>query len=268
MTGHTDAMKSSEPQSAPHYRRMAGKVGLVTGAAVGIGRAIALRFAAEGMVVGVNDLNAAGTQAVVDEITAAGGQAVALPMDIGQRSNMHAAVDQLAQRYGRFDVMVNNAAWVHYEAISDISEDSFGRMLSAGFASVTWGTQAAAQAMGDKGGAIVNIASGASFLGLNNAMIYCGIKSGVLGLTRAAAVELGPRKIRVNAVAPGPTRSPTTTLVLPPEKEKNRADRTPLRRIGEPEDVARAVFFLADTESAFVSGAVLSVDGGITFAYQ
>jgi len=253
---------------APMGQRMAGKVGLVTGAAVGIGKAIAKRFAAEGMIVGVNDIDGPGTRAVVEEIRAAGGQAVDLVMDIGRRDNMTEAVGMLARAHGRFDVMVNNAAWVHYEAIPAITEDSFSRMMSAGFASVTWGTQAAAQAMGTHGGAIINIASGASFLGLNNAMIYCGIKSGVLGLTRAAAVELGPRKIRVNAVAPGPTWSPTTAAVLSAEKAQNRADRTPLRRIGEPEDVARAAFFLADTESAFVTGAVISVDGGLTFAYQ
>lgn len=248
-------------------QRLAGKVGLVTGAAVGIGRAIAMRFAAEGMVVGVNDINDGLCQEVVDEINAAGGKAVALPMDIGQRDHMHEAVATMARRHGRFDVMVNNAAWVHYEAIPDISEDTFGRMLSAGFASVTWGTQAAALAMTD-GGSIINIASGASFLGLNNAMIYCGIKSGVLGLTRAAAVELGPRKIRVNAIAPGPTWTPMTAEVLSPEKLANRAARTPLGRIGQPEDVANAAFFLADTESAFISAAIISVDGGITFAYQ
>lgn len=248
-------------------QRLAGKVGLVTGAAVGIGRAIAMRFAAEGMVVGVNDINAGLCQEVVDKINAAGGKAIALPMDIGQRDRMHEAVATMARRHGRFDVMVNNAAWVHYEAIPDISEDTFGRMLSAGFASVTWGTQAAALAMTD-GGSIINIASGASFLGLNNAMIYCGIKSGVLGLTRAAAVELGPRKIRVNAIAPGPTWTPMTAEVLSPEKLANRAARTPLGRIGQPEDVANAAFFLADTESAFISAAIISVDGGITFAYQ
>lgn len=261
-------MTDSVLPSVAAGRRMAGKVGLVTGAAVGIGKAIARRFAAEGMIVGVNDIDGAGVRAVVQEIRAAGGQAVELVLDIGQRGNMHDAVQTLARAHGRFDVMVNNAAWVHYEAIPAITEDSFSRMMAAGFASVTWGTQAAAQAMGDDGGAIINIASGASFLGLNNAMIYCGIKSGVLGLTRAAAVELGPRKIRVNAVAPGPTWSPTTAAVLPPDKARNRADSTPLRRIGEPEDVARAAFFLADTESAFVTGAVISVDGGLTFAYQ
>ena len=249
-------------------QRMAGKVGLVTGAAVGIGRAIAKRFASEGMIVGVNDINANGAREVVQQILASGGQAIALTMDIGHRDRMHEAVNTLAQKFGRFDVMVNNAAWVHYEAIPSITEDSFARMVSAGFASVTWGTQAAAAAMGEQGGAIVNIASGASFLGLTNAMIYCSIQSGVLGLTRAAAVELGPRKIRVNALAPGPTWSPTTAAVLSPEKAQNRAERTPLRRIGEPEDVARAAFFLADSESSFVNGAVISVDGGLTFAYQ
>ena len=90
----------------------------------------------------------------------------------------------------------------------------------------------------------------------------------MLGLTRAASVELGPRKIRVNAVAPGPTWTPMTEQVLTPEKVKNRSERTPLGRIGQPEDVSNAVYFLASDESAFISGATLSVDGGITFAYQ
>lgn len=246
----------------------AGRVALVTGAAVGIGKAIAQRLAQEGFVVGVNDLNGELNRAVVQDIRAAGGQAVEFTMDAGQRDNMHHCVNTLKQQFGRFDVMVNNAAWVHYESIVDLSDDTYQKMMSAGFASVTWGTQAAAMAMGETGGSIINIASGASFLGLNRGLIYCGIKSGVLGLTRAASVELGPRKIRVNAVAPGPTWTPMTEQVLTPEKVKNRSERTPLGRIGQPEDVSNAVYFLASDESTFISGATLSVDGGITFAYQ
>jgi len=246
----------------------AGRVALVTGAAVGIGEAVAKRLAKEGFVVGVNDLDGERNRAVVESIRAAGGEAIEFTMDAGQRDNMHHCVDTLKKKFGRFDVMVNNAAWVHYENIVDLSDETYQKMMSAGFASVTWGTQAAAMAMGENGGSIINIASGASFLGLNRGLIYCGIKSGVLGLTRAASVELGPRKIRVNAVAPGPTWTPMTEQVLTPEKVKNRSERTPLGRIGQPEDVSNAVYFLASDESAFISGATLSVDGGITFAYQ
>lgn len=248
-------------------RTLEGRVALVTGSGNGIGRAIAKRVATEGAVVGINDLKPEFTRAAVEEIEATGGVTMDLPMDASDRGNVHAAVAVLRERFGRFDIMVNNAACVRYEPIVEITEKTMRRMVDIGFAGVAWDIQAAADAMGERGGIIVNIASSAAFLGMPNAMLYCGIKAGVAGLTRAAAAELGPRGIRVNAIAPGSTRTEAVMAKLTPEKIQQRLERTPLRRLGEVEDIADAALFLAGEQSRFVSGTVLSVDGGITFAF-
>ena len=247
--------------------RLAGRVALVTGSGNGIGRAIACRFAREGAIVGVNDLRPEFTQATIELITQQGGIAVDLPMDASQRDAVHGAVQSLVAVHGRFDIMVNNAAWVRYEPIDAISEKTLGRMVDIGFAGVAWGIQAAAAAMAGPG-VIINIASSAAFLGMPNALLYCGIKAGVLGLTRAAAAELGPRGIRVCAIAPGSTRTDAVMAKLPPDRVQSRIERTPLRRMGEVDDIANAALFLAGDESSFVSGSVLTVDGAITNAFS
>ena len=242
------------------------RVALITGAGNGIGQAIALRLAREGAIVGVNDLKSEFTARTLEQIRAAGGRAVDLPGDASSRSVVTNMVQTLAAQHGRFDVMVNNAAWVRYEPISEISERSLDRMMAIGFSGVVWGIQAAAAAM-KTGGVIVSIASSAAFLGMPNAMVYCGIKAGVTGLTRSAATELGPQGIRVNAVAPGSTRTDAVVAKIGPEKMAERIARAPLRRMGEVEDIAEAAYFLASDASSFVTGSVMLVDGGITHAF-
>lgn len=164
---------------------LAGRVALITGAGNGIDQAIALRLAQEGAIVGVNDLKPAFTEKTVELIRAAGGVAEDLPGDASQREAVRSMVLGLAERRGRFDIIVNNAAWVRYGDIASITEKTYERMTAIGFGGVIWGIQAAAEAMGDKGGSIINIASSAAFLGLPSAMVYCGIKAGVTGLTHA-----------------------------------------------------------------------------------
>ncbi len=246
---------------------LAGRVAFVTGAGNGIGRGIAMKLAAAGALVGVNDFKGEAAANTVAAITAAGGQAEPLPGDAASRAAVRDMIQGLAARHGRLDIVVNNAAWVRYEKIEAISEKSYDRMTGIGFGGIVWSIQAAAEAMAEKGGSIINIASSAAFLGMENAMLYCGLKAGVTGLTRAAAAELGPRGIRVNAIAPGSTRTEQVVSMLTPEMVEKRLARTPLRRLGEVEDIARAALFLASDESSWVTGTTMLVDGGGTHSF-
>ncbi len=247
---------------------LAGRVALVSGAGNGIGQAIACKLAGEGAIVGVNDLKPEFTTRTVEMIRAAGGMAEALPGDASKRDSVRGLVLEMAARHGRFDVIVNNAAWVRYGSIASITEKTLDRMVAIGFAGVVWGIQAAAEAMAETGGSIINIASSAAFLGMPNALTYCGIKAGVTGLTRSAAAELGPQGIRVNAIAPGSTQTEAVMAMLDEEKIAMRVARTPLRRMGRVDDIAEAALYLASDRSSFVSGSVMLVDGGITHAFS
>lgn len=248
--------------------RMAGKVALVTGAAQGIGRAVAERYASEGAIVGVLDLKLERAQAAAEAIVAAGGRAQAFGGNVADRATLAAAVDALEAAHGRFDVLVSNAAWVRYNPIDAITPEILERMMGTGFHSVVWGIQCAAPAMARSGGgSIVNIASAAGFLGIPNAMIYCGIKSGLLGLTRAAAAELGPKGIRVNAICPGSVQTEGVRINVDPAMVAKRLARTPRGRLGEVADIANAALFLGSDESDWITGESLLVDGGTTHAF-
>lgn len=244
---------------------LAGSVALVTGAGHGIGRATARRLAAMGAVVGVNDLKPEFVEAAVAEIVAAGGRAYGIVQNVASREAMRAAVLGLAERGGRFDILINNAAWVRYQAVPDIAPETVDRMLEIGFKAVIWGIQAAAEAMHpERGGAIVNIASVAGLQSAPSSVVYSGIKAGVLGITRAAAAELGARNIRVNAIAPSAVPTEGTAKHRSEERDRKRIARTPLGRLGTVEDIAKAICFLATDQASFVTGQVLAVDGGIT----
>lgn len=247
-------------------RRFEGKVALITGGARGIGRAIVEAMAAEGGCVGILDRAEDLAQQAAREVEAAGGQAMAFGGDVARRDSFSQAIAAMQDRYGRFDVLVNNAIWVRYGAIADITPEMLERMVGTGFNSVVWGIQTASAAMGE-GGSIVNIASAAAFIGVPQAMVYGGVKSGVMGLTRAAAVELGPRGIRVNAVCPGSVPTEGVKLNLDPEKVRQRIARTPMQRLSSVEDVARATCFLASDDSRSITGESLLVDGGATHAF-
>lgn len=247
-------------------RRLEGRIALVTGGARGIGRAIVQRMADEGATVGVLDLREDLAQGAVDAVLASGGQALAFGGNVAERDTLARAVGTLKERYGRFDIIVNNAMWVRYGPIADITPAMLQRMVGTGFDSVVWGTQLAAEHMGE-GGSIVNIASAAGFLGVPEAMIYCGVKAGVLGLTRSAATDLGPRGIRVNAVAPGSVPTEGVSINVDAEKVKLRISKTPMRRLGTVEDIASAACYLASPDSAFITGECIKVDGGVTHAF-
>lgn len=247
--------------------RLEGKVALVTGAAQGIGRAIAERFVAEGAIVGMLDLKPERAQASAQEVAAKGGRAEAFAGNVAERSTIAEAVAALEARHGRLDVLVSNAIWVRYGPIADITPEMLHRMTGTGFDSVVWGIQCAAPAMARSGGgSIINIASAAAFLGMPGGMLYAGVKAGVLGLTRAAAVELGPQGVRVNAVCPGSVQTEGVRINVDPAMAAKRLARTPLGRLGEVEDIASAALFLASAESGWMTGESLLVDGGATHA--
>jgi meso-butanediol dehydrogenase / (S,S)-butanediol dehydrogenase / diacetyl reductase len=245
---------------------MTGRVALITGAGNGIGRATARQMAARGAIVGVNDLKDEFVDAVVTEITAAGGQAFPVVQNISSREGIAAAVQQAHDHGGRFDILVNNAAWVRYQAVPDVQPETVERMLDVGFKAVIWGIQAAAAVMDpERGGSIVNVASTAALRSTLNSLVYSGIKAGVLGLTRAAAAELGVRHIRVNAVCPSAVPTEGTKRNRDATRDALRVARTPLGRMGNVEDIARGICFLASDEAGFMTAQALVVDGGVTF---
>ncbi len=245
---------------------MTGRVALITGAGNGIGRATARQMAARGAIVAVNDLKSEFVDAVVNEITASGGKAFGVVQNISSREGIAAAVQQARDPVGRFDILVNNAAWVRYQAVPDVQPETLDRMLDVGFKSVIWGIQAAVAAMDpERGGSIVNVASTAALRSTLNSLVYSGIKAGVLGLTRAAAAELGVRRIRVNAVCPSAVPTEGTQRNRDASRDALRVARTPLGRMGNVEDIARSICFLASDEAGFMTAQALVVDGGVTF---
>ncbi|MBP6900260.1 MAG: SDR family oxidoreductase [Burkholderiaceae bacterium] len=253
--------------SNPTTARLQGKVALVTGAAQGIGRAIAERFVAEGAALGLLDLKPERAQAAAAELREKfpGAQVEARAGNVADRATLAGAVAALDARFGRLDVLVSNAIWVRYGPLDAITPEMLQRMTGTGFDSVVWGIQCAAPLMArNGGGSIVNIASAAAFLGMPNAMIYAGVKAGVLGLTRAAAVELGPQRVRVNAICPGSIQTEGVRINVDPAMAAKRLARTPLGRLGEVDDVASAALFLASDESSWITGESLLVDGGAT----
>lgn len=249
--------------------RLSGRVALITGGGRGIGRAIAERFAREGARVGVLDLKPEVADPAVDAIVASGGEAVALIGNVAKRADVFDAVAKLAETFGAPTILVNNAMWNRYGPLEDQTEDMINRMIDVGFKGVVWGYQAALEPMTKAGGgAIINIASPSAVLAMKHGVMYSGVKAAVLGITRSGAAEFGPRNIRVNAIAPGPTPTDGANLVVTEEAWERRRARMPIGRLGAPEDIANAAVFLASDEASFITGDMMFVDGGITYAFS
>lgn len=245
---------------------MQGLVALVTGAGNGIGRETARQLAARGATVAVNDLKPEFVEAAVAAIRGEGGDAFGVVANVSTREGVQGAVQAAAAHKGRFDILVNNAAWVRYQAVPDIQADTMDRMLDVGFKGVIWAIQAATEAMdAERGGVIVNVASTAAVRSTLNSVVYSGIKSGILGITRAAAAELGARRIRVNAVCPSAVPTEGTQRNRNAERDARRIASTPMGRLGTVTDIAQAICYLASPQAEFITAQALVVDGGVTF---
>ena len=247
--------------------RLKGQVAFITGAGRGIGRAIALAFAGEGAIVGVADIDRATAEATTREIEHASGTARACPIDVSRRDDFLHGVDQLVSEFGRFDIVSNNAILFRREPVSEVRQDTCEKMIAVGLQSLIWSAQAALRHMDPElGGVIINNTSPAAELGVAGSAVYSAIKGGVSSLTRSLAVELGPRRIRVNAVCPGTVPTPGARQMNSDAIYEARRQKTPLGRLGTPEDVAAAAVFLASAEASFITAAVLRIDGGITIS--
>ena len=247
--------------------RLAGQVALITGGGRGIGGAMATAFAAEGATVGIADIDAGTANATAAAIAAAGGIARVFAIDVTRRDAFLEAAAALASEFGRLDAVANNAMIFRREPLSAVTEENAERMIAVGLKSLLWGAQAAERHMDPRrGGVIINNTSPAAELGHPGAAVYSAIKGGVTSLTRALAVELGPRNIRVVAVCPGAVPTPGARQISDDAIYEARRKRTPLGRLGTPEDVAKAAVFFASAEAAFITGDVLRIDGGVTIS--
>lgn len=246
---------------------LSGKVAIVTGAAQGIGRAIALLFAGQGARVVVADVLVEKSQAVVAEITHAGGQAVALATDVSQLDAVHKVIERAVQQYGRLDIVVNNAYWSTHGSVVDLEEDSWDRSMDVMLKAIyRFGKYAFPYMIKQGGGHMINIASVHSAAAHPQYAVYAAAKAGVLNLTKQMAIDFGPHNIRINAICPGWI---ITEHVDIPDDVRQRASYVyPLRRTGVPEDIAKAALFLVSDLASFVQGHALYVDGGLTAQLQ
>jgi len=244
-----------------------GRVALVTGAARGIGRATAHRLAAESSRVVVNDVDAEGAEAVAAEIEASGEHALALPADVTQLEEVASLFAEIEARCGPLDILVNNAGGATPTPMADCGPEAYAAVVDLNLHAVWHCSQAALRQMAPRErGAIVSISSGAGMGATEGLAAYGAAKAGVISLMRNIAQEYGPLGIRANTISPGPIASPgmLTWLNTLPGGVEAWGAHVPSRRLGEPEEIANAVCFLASDEASYVNGALLPVDGGVS----
>ena len=241
---------------------LSGRVALVTGGGRGIGREIALELARAGADVAVNyhdDPERA--QATADEITTLGVRAMTVGADVGEAAAVQRMVEEVTAAFGSLDVLVNNAGVQTWTPFLDVTESEWDLVIRTNLKGCFLCTQAAARAM-SRGGVVVNIGSGCNKVPFPGLVAYTASKGGIEMLTKVAAVELAPKRIRVNCVAPGAVEIERTRLEVD-DYAGTWGAVTPLGRVGQPEDIARTVRFLASDDSAFITGQTIWVDGGL-----
>ncbi|HTM55117.1 MAG TPA: glucose 1-dehydrogenase [Pirellulales bacterium] len=246
--------------------KLAGKVAIVTGASKGIGAAIAAHLAAEGAAVVVNYASSkAGAEKVVAQIAQKGGRAVAVQADMSKPADIKRLFAETMSAFKRIDILVNNAGIYEFAPIEEVTPENFHKQFNLNVLGLLLATQEAIKHFSSGGGSIVNISSVAATQAPPTTSVYSATKAAVNAITRSLAQELGPRNIRVNAVNPGmiETEGTHSAGITESEFRKQTEAQTPLKRIGQPSDIAPAVVFLASDDAAWLTGETLYITGGL-----
>jgi 3-oxoacyl-[acyl-carrier protein] reductase len=242
---------------------LTGRIGIVTGASRGIGRAVALALAGRGAAIVAADVRVDGAREVAGEIAAAGGRGEAIALDVTDADAVNAAVAGVVERFGRLDILVNNAGIARDQLLLRMKREEWDAVLSTNLTGAFICTQPVIREMvKQRSGRIINISSVVGMMGNAGQANYAASKAGLIGFTKAVAREVAGRNVTVNAIAPGLIDTDMTRS-LPESTREEWASKVPLRRLGTPEDVASAVCFLASDEAAYITGQVLGVNGGM-----
>jgi 3-oxoacyl-[acyl-carrier protein] reductase len=247
-------------------KKLTGKVAVVTGASKGIGASIAKHLAAEGAAVVVNySSSAEGANRVVSEITGAGGKAIAVRANVAKKADIERMFAETKKAFGPIDVLVNNAGIYEMSPIEQITEEHFNKHFNLNVLGLILTTQEALKHFGPKGGSVVNTSSIVSTWGLPGGAVYSATKAAVDAVTRSLAKELGSRNIRINSINPGmvETEGTHSAGIIESDFRKHTESTTPLGRIGQPQDIAPAVVFLASSDSSWITGETLYITGGL-----
>jgi 3-oxoacyl-[acyl-carrier protein] reductase len=246
--------------------KLAGKVGVVTGASKGIGAAIARGLAAEGAAVVVNySSSRSGADRVVADIKGRGGKAIAVQADLSKEADIRRLFAEALKAFDRLDILVNNAGIYQFTPLEEITPEHFHKHFDLNVLGLLLATKEAVKHFTAGGGSIINISSVAATSAPGTTAVYSGTKAAVIAITMALAKELGPRKIRVNAIAPGmvETEGVHAAGIAESDFRKQTEAQTPLGRIGQPDDIAPAAVFFASSDSAWITGETLTISGGL-----
>ena len=246
-------------------KKLTSKVAVVTGASKGIGAGIAKHLAVEGATVVVNYASSKqDADKIVDEITKRSGKAIAVQADVAKKKDIERLFAEAKKAFGKIDILVNSAGVYDFKPIEEITESEFHREFNTNVLGLILATQEAVKHFGAEGGSVINVSSVASSATPPNSAIYTGTKGAVDGITRALAKELGPKKIRINAVNPGGVETEGFHALgfSGSDFEKQMIAQTPLGRLGQPQDVAPVVAFLASSEAEWITGETIRVAGG------